>query len=46
VAAGAANHGGFVSEVTHLLNAAKKEGLISGAEKGAALSCAAESSLP
>jgi len=31
---------------TPLGELAKKEGLISGAEKGAALSCAAESSLP
>ncbi len=45
-AAGAANHGGFVSQVTRLMNEAKKEGLISGAEQGAAVSCAAESSLP
>ncbi len=45
-AAGAANHGGFVSTVTHLMNAAKSAGLISGAQKGAVTSCAARSSLP
>ena len=46
IAAGAANHGGFVTSVTQLMNAAKKAGLISGAQKGAVTSCAAESSLP
>jgi hypothetical protein len=42
-AAGADNHGGFVSSVTRLMNAAKKEGLISGTQKGAVVSCAARS---
>jgi hypothetical protein len=45
-AAGAANHGGFVSVVTQLMNAARKAGLVSGAQKGAVASCAAGSSLP
>ena len=42
-AAEARNHGGFVSSVTRLMNAAKKAGLISGAQKGAVTSCAARS---
>ena len=46
LAAGAGNHGQFVSAVTHLMNAAKKAGLISGAQKGAVITCAAGSSLP
>jgi hypothetical protein len=45
-AAGAGNHGGFVSAVTKLMNEAKKAGLISGDQMGAVMSCAAESSLP
>jgi beta-glucanase (GH16 family) len=45
-AAGATNHGGFVSSVTRLMNATKKAGLISGAQKGAVASCAAQSGLP
>ena len=45
-AAAAQNHGGFVSSVARLTNAAKKVGLISGAQKGAVVSCAAGSSLP
>jgi hypothetical protein len=40
-AAGATNHGGFVSSVARLMNAAKKAGLISGAQKGAVVNCAA-----
>jgi beta-glucanase (GH16 family) len=45
-AATAPNHGGFVRSVSHLMNAAKKERLISGAQKGAVVRCAARSSLP
>jgi hypothetical protein len=45
-AAGAANHGGFVSSVTQMMNAAKKAGLISGAQKGGVVSCAAASGVP
>ena len=45
-AAGAVNHGRFVSSVTRLMNAAKGAGLISGAQKGAVVSCAARSDLP
>jgi beta-glucanase (GH16 family) len=42
-AAHALNHGGFVRRVTRLMNAAKKAGLINGAQKGAVVSCAARS---
>ncbi len=42
-AAGASNHGQFVSCVAQTANAAVKEGLISGAQKGAVQKCAAES---
>jgi beta-glucanase (GH16 family) len=45
-AAGATNHGGFVSRVTQMMNAARKTGLISGAQKAAAVNCAARSDLP
>ena len=45
-AAGAANHGGFVSSVTRLMNAARRARLITGAQKGAVVSCAANSDLP
>ena len=45
-AAVAVNHGGFVRSVTWLMNAAKRAGLISGAQKGAVVSCAAGSTLP
>jgi hypothetical protein len=41
-AADATNHGGFVSSVTQLMQAAKKTGLITGAQKGAVVSCAAQ----
>lgn len=43
---GAGNHGGFVSCVAHLTNSLKKQGVISGSQKGAIQSCAAGSSLP
>ena len=46
IADGAGNHGQFVSEVAHLLNGLKKNGLISGKEKGAVQSCAAQADLP
>jgi hypothetical protein len=45
-AAGARNHGGFVSGVAHLLNALRDAGIITGAEKGRMQSTAAHSSLP
>ncbi len=45
-AAGAPNHGQFVSAVSHLTNEAKRAGLISGAQHSAVVSCAAQSSLP
>lgn len=41
-AAGANNHGKFVSCVNKATNAAKKAGLITGQEKGAITSCAAQ----
>jgi hypothetical protein len=40
-AVGARNHGAFVSCVAHVTNALKKQGIITGAEKGAIQSCAA-----
>ncbi len=46
LAAGAGNHGQFVSSVAHLLNGLKKDGVISGAQKGAIMSCVAGSNLP
>ena len=42
-AADGKNHGGFVSSVTRLMNEAKKAGLLSGAQTGAVVSCAARS---
>jgi hypothetical protein len=45
-AAGASNHGQFVSCVSSLTNDLKKAGLISGREKGAIQKCAARSDLP
>jgi hypothetical protein len=45
-AADAGNHGGFVSCVSHLTNELKKDGLITGSQKGAIMSCAANASLP
>jgi hypothetical protein len=45
-AADAGNHGNFVSCVAHLTNDLKKDGLISGSDKGAIQSCAAQSSIP
>ena len=46
IAAGAGNHGQFVSGVSHLTNDLKQDGLITGAEKGAITSCAAGASIP
>jgi beta-glucanase (GH16 family) len=40
-AAGARNHGAFVSAVTRQMNAARKAGLVDGAQKGAVVRCAA-----
>jgi hypothetical protein len=40
-AAGASNHGQFVSCVSHLTNDLKKDGIISGRDKGKIVSCAA-----
>ena len=45
-AAGASNHGEFVSCVAALTNAWKNAGLITGQQKGAIQSCAAQSNLP
>jgi beta-glucanase (GH16 family) len=46
IAAGAKNHGTFVSGVSKFSNQLKRSGLISGAEKGAIQSCAAEAAIP
>jgi len=40
------NHGQFVSCVAHLTNDLKKDGFISGQEKGAIQSCAAQADIP
>ena len=45
-AANAGNHGGFVSCVSHLTNELKKDGLITGSQKGSIMSCAANAGLP
>ncbi len=45
-AAGAANHGAFVSCVAALTNDLKKARVISGQEKGAIQSCAAQADIP
>ena len=42
----ASNHGQFVSCVAHLTNELVSEGVITGAEKGEIMSCAAQSSIP
>lgn len=44
--ASAGNHGQFVSSVSHLTNALKKAGLITGAEKSAIQTCASGASIP
>jgi hypothetical protein len=46
IAAGATNHGAFVSGVAQLTNALKKDGIITGAQKGAIQSCAAQARIP
>jgi len=45
-AAGAGNHGGFVSCVSHLTNDLKSGGLISGSQKGSIQSCAGGANIP
>ncbi len=45
-AAEADNHGDFVSCVAHLTNDLKKAGVITGQEKGAIQSCAAQADIP
>jgi len=45
-AAGASNHGQFVSCVSHVTNELKKAGTITGQEKGAIESCAAQANIP
>ncbi len=46
IAATAANHGDFVSGVADLTNGLKKDGLLTGQEKGAIQSCAAQADIP
>ena len=45
-AAGATNHGRFVSCVSHLTNDLKKDGVISGEQKGAIQDCAGQADIP
>ena len=45
-AAQARNHGAFVSEVARLTNDWKREGIITGAQKGAIQRCAGKAKLP
>ena len=45
-AAGAQNHGQFVSCVAELTNSLKRDGVITGLEKGAIQSCAAQADIP
>ncbi len=45
-AANATNHGGFVSCVAQLLQTLKNAGVITGAQKGAIQSCAAQANIP
>ena len=45
-AASAGNHGGFVSCVSHYTNGLKKDGTITGAQKGAIQSCASGANIP
>ena len=45
-AVGVNNHGQFVRCVSHLTNDLKKAGLISGSDKGAIMSCAAQADIP
>jgi hypothetical protein len=46
IGAGASNHGQFVSGVSHLTNALKSAGLLTGAQKAAIQSCASGASIP
>jgi PA domain-containing protein len=46
LAANAKNHGDFVSGVAHLTNDLKKDGVITGSQKGAIMSCAGGSNTP
>ncbi len=46
IGAEAKNHGKFVSGVADDLNALKKTGLITGAQKGAIQNCAARAAIP
>ncbi|MEE8154669.1 MAG: hypothetical protein V3T53_06875 [Phycisphaerales bacterium] len=43
---GASNHGGFVSCVAQFTNEWQQQGIISGQEKGAIQSCAAQADIP
>ncbi len=43
---GATNHGKFVSCVSHYTNGLKKQGIITGAQKGAIQSCAGQADIP
>jgi hypothetical protein len=45
-AANAENHGKFVSCVSHMTNDLKKDGIITGKEKSAIQSCAAQANIP
>lgn len=45
-AVAATNHGSFASCVSHLLNDLKKDGVITGSDKGAIQSCAGGASIP
>lgn len=45
-AAEASNHGDFVSCVAHLTNSLKEAGILTGKEKGAIQSCAAQADIP
>ncbi len=46
IAEDAHNHGRFVSGVAHLLNDLKRNGVLTGLEKGAIQSCAAQGDIP
>jgi hypothetical protein len=46
IAAGARNHGQFVSQVAHFTNQLVADGIITGSEKGAIQSCAAQARIP
>ena len=46
IAAGANNHGQFVSRVAQFTNQLRADGIITGSEKGAIQSCAARAAIP